>query len=159
MALTVLGVWQHRVTLSTLTSSTLTSSTRTPATRTLSTPLSDAAMLISDTQTNTVAALAGGIVAVVLLGRVVADLATSVQVRGQILRCTTQNYRKRTDKNTTRYWLAFDDGQSHTALAYLCDRLTWAHVAEGDVVDLVYYRRCRWIKRATIVTASRFRGQ
>jgi len=100
----------------------------------------------------TVALVAAAVVAVVKIGGALTDLVAPIQVQGQIVRMA-----KFMVHEAPHYLIAVDDGVSPTARAYLCHRSVWDACERGDVVQVVVYRRCRWVKQLTTITQSRFR--
>lgn len=102
---------------------------------------------------------AGIVVALVTTGRALLDRLTPRAITGEIIRRVYQARPTRGGgQGDSEHWLAIDDGQSSTIQASTCADTVWNTTSEGDVVQAVVYRRCRWVKRLTVVKPSRFQA-
>jgi len=102
--------------------------------------------------------IVAGLIALATAGRGLVDLVTPQMLEGEIIRRISRLRPTSGGTKSSYYqWVAIDDGQSPRVRAYLCPDALWGAAAEGDVVQAVVYRHCRWIKQLTTVTPSRFR--
>ncbi|GII78998.1 hypothetical protein Sru01_39800 [Sphaerisporangium rufum] len=105
------------------------------------------------------AQLGGVLAAAVPIGFALADLATTTELVGRIVRLRAVQVGSSGDGPPKYvYWVALDDGRNRDVKALGIAEADWRPLAEGDVVRLRVGRRLGWVQAVETLERSRHRG-
>jgi hypothetical protein len=102
--------------------------------------------------------LTGGATAVLPIAFAVADLTSTAELEGQIVRLRRFRTGSNDNKPKYAYWVALDDGRTRVVKAFGIEEAKWEPLAEGDVVRVRAGRRVGWIHEVEVLSRSRHRG-